>query len=40
VGADDKSLSWLPGDHYLLGPGERDAAADLIADWLAARGAR
>jgi pimeloyl-ACP methyl ester carboxylesterase len=39
VAAEDKSLSWLPGDHYFTGPGGRDEVADLILEWLRARGA-
>lgn len=36
----DKTLEMIPGDHYLEHPGHaRDTAADLIVDWLKARGA-
>lgn len=38
LGAGDKELGWLPGDHYLEHPeGARDEAADRIAAWLSAR---
>lgn len=31
----EKRIDFVPGDHYLLSPPEgRDAAADLLADWL------
>jgi hypothetical protein len=33
----DKTLEFIPGDHYLLEPGTREAAADLITAWLASR---
>ncbi|MRH91778.1 alpha/beta hydrolase [Nocardia sp. SYP-A9097] len=34
----DKTRADLPGDHYFLRPeGARDAVADVIADWVAAR---
>jgi hypothetical protein len=33
----DKQLIELPGDHYFRGPaGERDAVADLLAEWVGA----
>ena len=39
-GADDKQLELIAGDHYLLDPpGAREGVADLIAGWLAERGA-
>jgi hypothetical protein len=38
IGAEDKRLEMVPGDHYLLEPsGARDDVADLIADWLRER---
>jgi acetyl esterase/lipase len=38
LAAADKHLELIPGDHYLRRPeGARDAAADLIADWLRSR---
>ena len=38
LGAEDKRLEMIPGDHYLLTPdGARGAVADLIADWLRER---
>jgi hypothetical protein len=38
LGSRDKTLEFVPGDHYLLQPeGTRDAVADLITDWLRAR---
>ena len=34
----DKQLIELPGDHYFRGPaGERDAVAELLAEWVEAR---
>lgn len=38
LGADDKRLELVAGDHYLLDPQDaRDRVADLIADWLRER---
>jgi pimeloyl-ACP methyl ester carboxylesterase len=38
LGATDKTVEMVPGDHYLLQPdGTRDLVADLVADWLNAR---
>jgi len=38
LGAADKTLTFIAGDHYLLEPADaRDAAADLIAGWLRPR---
>ena len=38
LGSSDKTLQFIDGDHYLQTPsGAREAAADLIADWLAPR---
>jgi hypothetical protein len=38
LGSDDKALVELPGDHYFRGvPGARDALADTLAEWVAAR---
>jgi pimeloyl-ACP methyl ester carboxylesterase len=34
IGAEDKRLEMVPGDHYLTDPADREAVADLIADWL------
>ena len=39
MSAPDKTIELVPGDHYLSGDGSRDACADLVAAWLAARGA-
>jgi len=33
-GADDERLELVAGDHYLSVPRDRDAVADMIADWL------
>ena len=36
LGSADKRLEWLPGAHYFEGdPAHRDAAADLVAAWIA-----
>lgn len=38
LGAEDKTLEMIQGDHYLLHPeGARDEAADLISAWAKAR---
>ena len=35
LGAQDKHLEMIPGDHYLQNPGDaRDNVADLISDWI------
>ena len=35
LGASDKRLEFVAGDHYLLTPdGARESVAGLIADWL------
>ena len=40
LGASDKRLELVSGDHYLEAPeGARDAVADLIAGWLSDQGA-
>ena len=40
LAADDTTLEFIAGDHYLQTPDDaRDVIADLVADWLAARGA-
>ena len=40
LGASDRRLELVPGDHYLEAPeGARDAVADLIAGWLSDQGA-
>ena len=40
LGADDKHLEMIPGDHYLTTPGDaRDKVADMIADWVHSKGA-
>jgi alpha-beta hydrolase superfamily lysophospholipase len=39
IGATDKRLEFIRGDHYLLAPaGARTEAADLIAAWVTAQG--
>ena len=39
LAADDKTLEFIAGDHYLLTPDDaRDVVADLVAGWLTARG--
>jgi pimeloyl-ACP methyl ester carboxylesterase len=41
VAAADKTLEWVPGDHYLRdSPELRDDVADLLVDWARSRGAR
>ena len=38
LGADDKHLEMIPGDHYLQEPrGARDDVADMIDGWLSQR---
>jgi pimeloyl-ACP methyl ester carboxylesterase len=38
IGAEDRALEMVPGDHYLQDPPEaREAVADLITDWVRAR---
>lgn len=40
LGAPDKQLEMVPGDHYLSNPDDaRPRTADLVADWLRAHGA-
>ncbi len=40
LGAPDKGVEWIPGDHYLAeAPGLRERAADLVAAWIAERSA-
>jgi esterase/lipase len=40
LGSTDKTVEMIPGDHYLMEPSNaRDDVADLIVDWLRARGA-
>ncbi len=40
LGAPDKGLEWIPGDHYLTeAPGLRERAADMVAAWIAERSA-
>ena len=34
MGAEDKTLEWMPGDHYYQHEGSRDDVADLLADWV------
>lgn len=34
IGAEDKRLEMVPGDHYLTDPADRAAVADLVSDWL------
>lgn len=39
LGAQDKHLEMIPGDHYLQNPGDaRDNVADLISDWIKSKG--
>jgi esterase/lipase len=38
LGATDKTLELVPGEHYFE-DGYRDQAADLVAHWLSAHGA-
>ena len=38
MGAEDSTMELIPGDHYLLDDGAREACADLIAEWVHARG--
>ncbi len=39
LGATDKTLHMITGDHYLENPGDaRDKAADMIADWVLSKG--
>jgi len=33
MGAEDKTLEWMPGDHYYQHEGSRDDVADLLAEW-------
>ena len=38
LAAKDKTLEWMPGDHYLQNPGDaRDDVADRIAGWIEKR---
>ena len=38
LGADDRRLEMIPGDHYLQEPhGARDDVADMIDSWLRQR---
>ena len=37
MGASDKTLEWLPGDHYFQHEGSRDDVADLLAQWVKER---
>lgn len=39
LGADDKTLHWLPGSHFPDGPGSLAERADLIASWCTERSA-
>ncbi|WP_116998991.1 alpha/beta hydrolase [Desertimonas flava] len=39
IGAVDKQMVTLPGDHYFQGEGQRSALADVVAEWTAAHGA-
>ena len=40
LGSSDKHLEMIPGDHYLQTPANaRDGVADMLTDWLRARGA-
>ncbi|HVM52443.1 MAG TPA: hypothetical protein VM262_04550 [Acidimicrobiales bacterium] len=37
MGAEDKTLEWVTGDHYFQHEGDRGAVADLLAAWVRAR---
>jgi pimeloyl-ACP methyl ester carboxylesterase len=37
MGATDKTLEWVPGDHYFQHEGSRTEVADLLADWVRTR---
>ena len=37
MGATDKTLEWVPGDHYFQHVGDRAAVADLLCAWVRAR---
>ncbi|HYD11093.1 MAG TPA: hypothetical protein VEA78_13410 [Acidimicrobiales bacterium] len=37
MGADDKTIEWVDGDHYFQHSGSRDEVADLIASWVRER---
>jgi hypothetical protein len=39
MGAADKTMELVPGNHYFAGDGERERGADLVAGWLHERGA-
>ena len=34
MGAADKTIEWLPGDHYFQHSGSRDDVADLVSSWI------
>ena len=37
MGAQDKTLEWVAGDHYFQHEGSRDEVADLLANWVRER---
>jgi len=37
MGAEDKTMEMVEGDHYFQHAGSRDAVADLLADWVRSR---
>ena len=37
MGAEDKTLEWVDGDHYFQNEGSRDEVADLLAEWTRSR---
>ncbi len=37
IGAKDKSMELVSGDHYFQHEGNRDEIADLLADWVKER---
>ena len=37
MGAPDKTLEWVAGDHYFQNDGSRDEVADLVAAWIKER---
>jgi pimeloyl-ACP methyl ester carboxylesterase len=37
MGAADKTIEWVPGDHYFQHEGSRDDVADLVAEWIRSR---
>ena len=37
MGAADKTIEWVPGDHYFQHEGSRSDVADLVASWIRSR---